>query len=220
VESAELTRIATTRHTCKAFDPTRTIAPADLAALRAVLRYAPSSINSQPWHFLIAGSDAAKARLTVATEGNFAYNTAKLRNCSHALVLCVRRELDDAHVAAILEQEDRDGRFPTPQARSNQNNSRNFYVNLHRNELRDSDAWMQRQVYIALGMLLQGAALLGIDACPIEGFDSAKLDAELQLAKRNLTAVVLVALGYRSADDFNAKMPKSRLTEMRMFTEI
>ncbi|MCC6202613.1 MAG: oxygen-insensitive NAD(P)H nitroreductase [Gammaproteobacteria bacterium] len=218
MESAELTRIATTRHTCKAFDPTRKIAAADLAALRTVLRYAPSSINSQPWHFVIAESDAAKVRLTGATEGNFAYNTPKLRHCSHALVLCVKRDFDAAHIAAILEQEDRDGRFPTPEAKANQNNSRNYYVTLHRDELRDSAAWMQRQLYIALGMLLQGAAVLGIDACPIEGFDSEKLDTELNLAEKNLTAVVLVALGYRSADDFNAKLPKSRLAAGDLFT--
>ena len=220
MDHIDLTRIATTRHSCKAFDPNRKIAPADLAALRTVLRYAPSSINSQPWHFLIAASDAAKARLTVSTEGGFAYNAAKLRNCSHAVVLCAKRELDDAHLAAILDQESRDGRFPTPEAKENQKKSRSYYINLHRDELHDSDAWMQRQIYIALGMLLQGAAALGIDACPIEGFDKHRLDAELNLAEMNLTSVVLVALGYRSADDFNAKMPKSRLTEDRVLTEL
>lgn len=220
MEHIDIARIATSRHTCKAFDPTKKITPADLAALRTVLRYAPSSINSQPWHFLIAESDAAKARLTVATQGNFAYNTSKLRNCSHVFVLCVKNDLDDAHVATILAQEDKDGRFPTPEAKANQNTSRNYYVNLHRNELRDAASWMERQLYIALGMLLQGAAALGIDACPIEGFDRAILDAELNLTQPNLTAVVLVALGYRGADDFNAKLPKSRLEEARIFTVI
>ena len=54
----------------------------------------------------------------------------------------------------------------------------------------------------------------------MEGFDAQLLDAELGLAERGLTSTVLVALGYRSGDDFNAKLPKSRLTEAALFTEL
>jgi nitroreductase/dihydropteridine reductase len=220
MQANDLARIATTRHTCKAFDPARKIAPADMAALRTVLRCAPSSVNSQPWHFFIAASEAAKARIAEATKEGYAYNTPKILNASQVVVFSAKTGFDDAHVAAILAQEDKDGRFPSAEAKTNQNNSRNFYVNLHRDTLKDDAAWMQKQVYIALGTLLQGAALLGIDACPIEGFAAAKLDAELGLRERGYTAVVLAALGYRSAEDFNAKLPKSRFDEASVITTL
>ncbi len=218
MQPIDIARIATTRHTCKAFDPTRKIAPADLAALRTVLRYAPSSVNSQPWHFVIAESEAGKARIAESTQGAYAYNAPKINNASQVIVLCTRTDLDAAHVAAILAQEEKDGRFPTPEAKATQSNSRNFYVGMHRDELKDTSAWMQRQLYLALGMLLQGAAALGIDACPIEGFDPPQLDALLGLPAQGYTAVVLVALGYRSEGDFNAALPKSRLAEEHLFT--
>lgn len=218
--SIDIARIATTRHTCKAFDPARKIAADDMAALRTVLRCAPSSVNSQPWHYIVAETEAGKARLTAATGDSYAYNAPKILNASHVVVLCAKTGFDDAHVAAILAQEDKDGRFPTPEAKAMQNTSRNYYANLHRNELKDTTFWMQKQLYIALGMLLQGAAALGIDACPIEGFDKARLDAELGLAERGLTSVVIAALGYRSGDDFNAKLPKSRFEEPVLFTAI
>lgn len=218
IASIDIARIAATRHTCKAFDPARKIAADDMAALRTVLRCAPSSVNSQPWHFLVAESEAGKARIAVATQDGYAYNTPKILHASHVIVLCARTAFDDDHIAAILAQEDKDGRFPTPEAKAAQNTSRNYYANLHRNELKDTAFWMQKQLYIALGMLLQGAAALGIDACPIEGFDKAKLDAELGLTQRGLTAVVIAALGYRSDADFNAKLPKSRLPEADLFT--
>lgn len=220
MERIDIARIATTRHTCKAFDATMKIAAQDIAALRTVLRHAPSSVNSQPWHFFIAESETGKARIARATEAGFAYNTAKILNASHVVALCARTDFDDAHVEAILAQEDKDGRFPSPEAKAAQGKTRSYYVNLHRNELKDAATWMQKQVYLALGTLLQGAAALGLDACPIEGFDAAKLDAELGLAQRGLASVVLVALGYRSADDFNAKLPKSRLAEDQLFTTI
>lgn len=220
MDRIDIARIATTRHTCKAFDPARKISDADIAALRTVLRYAPSSVNSQPWHYVIAASEAGKAKLAEALQGGYAYNAPKVANCSHAVVLCARTDLDDVHVAAILAQEDRDGRFPAPEAKANQSNSRNFYVGMHRNDLKDAGFWMQKQVYLALGTLLQGAAALGIDACPMEGFDQAKLDEVLGLRERGLTAVVIAALGYRSDADFNAKLPKSRLPEADLFTAI
>lgn len=220
MERIDIARIATTRHTCKAFDPAKKIAAADMNALRTVLRCAPSSVNSQPWHYVIAASDAGKACIAEALQGGYAYNAPKVLACSHAVVLCARTELDDAHVAAILAQEEKDGRFPSAEAKTNQNNSRNYYVGMHRNDLKDIAAWTQKQVYLALGTLLQGAAALGIDACPMEGFDKAQLDAVLDLAPRGLTAVVIAALGYRSDADFNAKLPKSRLPEANLFTEL
>ncbi|MBV8261805.1 MAG: NAD(P)H nitroreductase, partial [Paraburkholderia sp.] len=61
---------------------------------------------------------------------------------------------------------------------------------------------------------------LEIDACPMEGFDAKALDEELGLREQGLTALVVVGLGYRSADDFNAKLPKSRLPAASVFTDL
>ncbi|HZX31392.1 MAG TPA: oxygen-insensitive NAD(P)H nitroreductase [Rhodocyclaceae bacterium] len=216
----DIARIAQTRYTTKAFDPARKIPDALIAQLRTLLRNAPSSVNSQPWHFVIAATEEGKARVAKATQGAFAYNEPKVRNASHVVVLCGRTTLDDAHLDAVISQENSDGRFATPEAMANQDKSRRFYVNLHQTQLKDERTWVERQVYLALGTLLLGAGALDIDACPMEGFDNAILDAELGLAEKGLTALVLVALGYRGPDDFNAKLPKSRLPEAAVFTDL
>jgi len=204
-------RIAATRHTTKAFDATRKIPAETFARLETLLRFAPSSVNSQPWHFVIADDEAGKSRIATATQGGYAYNDAKIRQASHVIVCCVRRELDDPHLAAILEQEDKDGRFASPEAKAGQHKTRTLYADLHRHEYQDARAWMEKQLYLAFGTLLLGAAALDIDACPMEGFDAALLDEALGLPARGLTSVVIAALGYRSGDDFNARLPKSRL---------
>lgn len=208
------------RHTSKAFDASRTIPEATINELRTLLRHSPSSVNSQPWHFVLAHNDAGKAKIAKATQPGYAYNEAKIRHASHVLVLCARTGMDDAHLNALLEQEQQDGRFATPQARQGQSNTRQLYVNLHRDEQKDLQHWMEKQVYLALGTLLLGAATLDIDACPMEGFDQRLLDAELGLHQQGLTSVVLVALGYRSADDFNAGLPKSRLPDEMVFSTL
>ena len=211
-------RIATTRYTTKAFDPKKKIGAALMEQLQTLLRVAPSSVNSQPWHFVIAASDEGRAKIATATTGPYAANGPKVVNASHVVVLCVRTELDDAHLARVLEQEESDGRFPTAEGKEMQAKGRGFYVNMHRNELHDTEVWMEKQVYIALGGLLLGAAALEVDATPIEGFDRALLDDALGLAAKGLKSVVMVALGYRREDDFNAGLPKSRLPADELFT--
>lgn len=209
---------AKSRYTAKAYNPTRKIPESTMEELCTLLRYSPSSVNSQPWHHVIAASDEGKTRIAKSTQDGYAYNEAKILNASHVVVLCARTDLDMPHLQAVLNQEDLDGRFATPEGKASQGNVRSAYVNLHRYDRKDLQHWMEKQVYLALGTLLLGAATLGVDATPIEGFDFSKLDEELSLREHGLTSVVIVSLGYRSEEDFNAKLPKSRLPTEDIFT--
>ena len=217
----DIARIALSRHTCKAYDPARKIPAEQIEQIKTLLRYAPSSVNSQPWHFIIAASSEGKARVAkAAQQGAYASNGPKILNASHVVVFCARTTMDDTHLAALLAQEEADGRFPAPEGKEMQNKGRNYYTNLHRFDFKDTQHWMEKQIYLALGTLLLGAAALKIDATPIEGFDARLLNEELGLREKGLASVVLAALGYRSPDDFNAKLPKSRFPMERVIEEI
>ncbi|HXH72935.1 MAG TPA: oxygen-insensitive NAD(P)H nitroreductase [Mariprofundaceae bacterium] len=215
-----VSRIALSRHACKAYEPGRRIPAEQIEQLKTLLRFAPSSVNSQPWHFIIAASPEGKARIAkAASEGAYASNGPKILNSSHVIVFCARTSMDDGYVAKLLAQEEKDGRLPTAESREAQNRGRNYYVNLHR-EGKNTQCWMEKQVYLALGTLLFGAAALEIDATPIEGFDPARLDEELNLRDQGLKSVVLAALGYSGDGDFNADLPKSRLPEDVVISEL
>lgn len=216
----DIASILTKRYTAKAFDPDRKIDPAIVAQIEMLLRYSPSSTNFQPWHFIIAETEQGKARVAKATVGRYAFNSEKITKASHVVVLCARATIQDQDLAAVLSQEDKDGRFADPQAKETQHQGRSYFVNRHRFELRDAAHWMDKQVYLALGFLLLGAATLGVDACPIEGFDQVALDEELGLRSQNLNSTVIVALGYHSDADFNANLPKSRLPADAVLTKI
>ena len=207
------------RKTAKAFEPGTVLSPAQSAAVRELLRMSPSSTNAQPWHFFIATTEAGKKRIAVGASGKFAYNEPKIMNAAEVVVLCARTRLDESYLTQVLDQEAQDGRLATEEVRSNQHNVRKGYVQMH--EASDSVlSWATRQVYIALGFLLLGAAEMGVDACPIEGFDCTAIDAELGLAEQGLHSVVLVALGRSSAADFNAALPKSRLPASVVISEL
>ncbi|MCL2871927.1 MAG: oxygen-insensitive NAD(P)H nitroreductase [Betaproteobacteria bacterium] len=216
----DVTQYARTRYAAKAYDMARKVPAPLIDQLRALLRLSPSSVNSQPWHFVVASTDAGKARIAKATHGMFAYNAPKILNASHVFVLCTRHTLTDAHVDAVIEQEVRDGRLPTPQDQKTRRDTLFTYIDMHRYTLRDPQAWMEKQTYIALGFLLLGAAELELDATPIEGFDNVVLDRELGLRERGFVSSALVPVGYHGADDFNTNIPKSRFAADVLFTEI
>ncbi|WP_028534964.1 oxygen-insensitive NAD(P)H-dependent nitroreductase NfsB [Paludibacterium yongneupense] len=213
----ELSRLVKQRYTTKAFDPDRTLSAEQVSELKTLLQFSPSSTNSQPWHFVLAGSEEGRARIAQSTQE---YNAAKIRNASHVVVLCTRATLDEAHLQAVLAQEERDGRFANAEAKQGQHTGRSFYANMHRFEMKDAQHWMEKQVYLALGTLLLGASVLNIDACPIEGFDPTILNQVLGLREKGYTASVIVALGYHAESDFNKHLPKSRLPQDAIFTEI
>lgn len=211
---AELVR---SRHTCKAYDPQRPLSEEQLAQLQEILRYSPSSVNSQPWHFFLITSVEGKAKLVpTLTE----HNMEKVRSAPLTVVIATRTELDDEHLTALLEQEAADGRFASDEAKKGQDGGRRYYVGLNSTSVQKQQEWMARQAYIALGFLLMGAATLELDATPIEGFFPEKLDAALGLTERGLKSVVVASIGYGSEQDFNAALPKSRLPAEQLITRL
>jgi len=208
------------RYTTKVFDASKRISETDMQNIEALLRLSPSSINSQPWHFVIAGSDEGKALVAQAAVGAYASNSAKILNASHVVVLCTRMDLNAEYLQRVVDQEDADGRIANETVKAAQFKGRSFFLNLHRFQYRDLQHWADKQVYLALGSLLLGVATMDIDACPIEGFDNALLDEALGLRDKGLSSTVVVALGYRSETDANAKLPKSRFAAEQVITHI
>jgi nitroreductase len=73
-----------------------------------------------------------------------------------------------------------------------------------------SQEWAARQAYLALGNFMTSAALMGIDTCPMEGFEPEEYDKILDLSSKGLASVVCCAVGYRAADDKCATQKKVR----------
>lgn len=216
----DIVELFNTRYTTKVFDKTKIIPQEKIEKIEEILRKSPSSTNAQPWHFFIASDEQGKARIAKAATGRYVFNAAKITEASHVVVLCARAAIDETYLRQVLQAEAADGRFANEELKKGQHDGRTYFVNMHRFERRDAQHWMEKQVYLALGALLVGAAALGIDSCTMEGFDQAALDAELGLREKGLISSVVVSLGYRAAEDINAKLPKSRLPLADVVTKI
>ncbi|ENU92265.1 hypothetical protein F971_02154 [Acinetobacter vivianii] len=211
---------AKTRYATKAYDAEKRIPKEQFEKLLEILRFSPSSVNIQPWHFLIAETDESKQRIASGLTGNYVYNAAKVLHSSHTLIFCTRTDISAEYLEQLLQQDDLSGRFKDETAKQGQRATREGYVEFYRNELKNLSAWMENQTYLALGQLLFAAGLEGIDATPMEGFDRNIINQEFGLTEKGLKASVIVALGYRSESDFNAKLPKSRLPDDVIFTRL
>ena len=207
-----------TRYSAKEFNPEKKISNEDFEKIKAILRLSPSSVNVQPWHFVITDTEEGKKTISKSTQGFFAFNNNKVLDASHVVVFCAKNDIDEDYLTQVLEAEDLDGRFATSEVKDYWNNGRSTFVNIHKEQLNDLQQWIQKQVYLNIGTLLLGAATLGIDAVAMEGFDAKVLDEELGLSEKGYTPVCIVTLGYHSDSDFNATLPKSRLKEEDLFT--
>lgn len=213
-----IANVALARYATKEFDADKKIPQELFEQIKILLRCSPSSVNSQPWHFVIAETEEAKTRFAKATQNSFASNKPKVMDASHVILFCAKTQIDDNYIKHILETEENDGRFSTPESKELVNAGRTRFVNMHRYDLKDAQHWMEKQLYLNMGTILLGAGALGVDAVPIEGFDTKAMNEELGLLEQGYTAVVMAALGYRKKTDFNAELPKSRLSEEEIFT--
>lgn len=201
------------RFTAKHFDPAKKISEEDFDKLKKILQLSPSSVNSQPWVFLTGSGEEAKKRIRPAIAD---FNWPRLDTCSHFVVIAVRNGLSEGFQQELLEQEVKDGRLADEKIAGEQFASRQYFINL-REQAGETLNWEKKQAYIAMTTLLYGAASMGIDSTPIEGFDEDAMDKVLNLDLFGARSVLVVTLGYDAENDHNRTRPKSRLPEDKIF---
>lgn len=227
IKTPDITHFALNRHTVKAFDPTRKIDRATVEKLKTLLRYSPSSTNAQPWYFIMASTEEGKERVATGTDEKYPFNSPSIRNASHVVVFASRLDMTEQHLGRVLDQEDEDGRYDAEtsalkaERRAGMDGGRRMFMNLHKQHYKDVQHWMDKQVYLNVGQFLLGAAALGVDTTPMEGFEIDAMDEEFGLREKGFSSLVVVCLGYSDeAEDYNSKLPKSRLPFSEISTEI
>jgi len=190
------------RYAVKKFDSSKTIPAETWSSLEKALILAPSSTGLQPWKFVVVTDPATKKQLQPA-----AYNQPQIVDCSHIVVFCAKAPptLKDAdrHVERTAEVRG------VPM--SSLDGFRKMVVGAASRPEAQGTEWAARQAYIALGVFLASAAMIGVDACPMEGFEPEKFDEILGLAAHGVKSMTLATAGYRAADDKYAELAKVRL---------
>lgn len=190
------------RYAVKKFDPTKTIPPATWAALEQALALSPSSYGLQPWRFVVVTDPEMKKKLRAA-----GYNQPQITDCSHLVVFCAKAPLTLTDTERHVERTAEVRGVPV----STLDGFRKMVAGVASKPPEEGTWWAARQTYIALGVFLATAAMIGVDACPMEGFDPPQFDEILGLKAHGVKSFALAAAGYRAADDKYGTLAKVRL---------
>lgn len=191
------------RYATKKFDPAKKIADATWAALEQTLILTPTSYGMQPYKFLVLTDPVLRAQLVPVSWGQ-----TQPVDCSHFVVLAARAQNTEADVAHYLARMAEVRGMPVEALAGFGKVLLGDVVHGPRGQM--ALEWAARQSYIALGNFMTAAALLGVDTCPMEGFEPAKYDEILGVPAQGFRAVVACAAGYRADDDKYAVLPKVR----------
>jgi nitroreductase/dihydropteridine reductase len=197
------------RYTSKKYDPTRKVSQADLDVLFEAMRLSPSSINSQPWRFVVLETDAAKERMNRTFANKFQFNQPHVFACSHIILFAHNPHYTRANYAEVVDCGIADGRTK-PEAREGAFGSF-IFAELNTDKTGDTSIWTKAQTYLALGNTLHVLARLKIDSTTMEGIDAELVNKEFEKELGGYRCEVALAIGYHHPqEDHNAKLPKSR----------
>lgn len=191
------------RYATQQFDPARKIDLPAWSALEESLVLTPSSFGLQPWKFIVVTQAEKREQLVQASWGQ-----RQVADASHLVVFAVKSDLRETDIDSHLDH--------MVKVRGTSHDTLSSYRDsvvgslIQNREPAIRRQWATNQVYIALGNLLTSAALLGIDACPLEGIEREKYDEILGLKQKGLETAVAAAVGYRAATDKYATAAKVR----------
>ena len=178
------------RHACKVFDDTKKISDEDMNYILEAGRKSPSSFGMEPWKFLVITNEELKAKIRP-----FCWDQVQITSCSHLVIVLAAIDSVKVESGLVRTKLGRKG-FPDDKLE--------FYVGIYGSHLKDvlnSDdniySWTARQTYIAIGNMMTGAAIKGIDSCPVEGFEKENVEKVLGLDTTKFQVSCVLPFGYR-----------------------
>jgi len=200
------------RYAVKKFDAARRIPTADWNLLEESLRLSAASFGLQLWKFFVVDHPETRRQLLPHSWGQ-----KQVVDASHLVVLALKTDVGTADVDRLIARIAEVRGVAESTLEGYRGIMANFIKSKSQTEI---DIWATDQVYIALGQLLTTAAMIGVDACPMEGIVPAKYDEVLGLTAKGYRSIVVATLGTRSADDAYATLAKVRYPAAEMIEHL
>ncbi|RBP84999.1 hypothetical protein DFO70_1474 [Cytobacillus firmus] len=189
------------RHATKEFDPSKTISDEDFKFILETGRLSPSSFSSEPWKFVVVQNEQLLNKIKSSSYGA----ASKLPEASHFVIILSRTPRDMRYDSAYQREQQSKA---VPKERLSRHLE--IFEEFQRNDFKLLDHerfltdWAIKQTYIPLANMMTAAALIGIDTCPIEGFNIEKINQLLEeeglLEDGHFTISVMLAFGYRKKE--------------------
>lgn len=182
------------RFATQSFDTTK---PLEANKLRTILdagRLSPSASGIEPWNFYVIENPELRKQLG---------QQPKMTEAPALIVITYQtdvQKLIDENITRAAKIHDL--------SEEELHGYRNLQEGSAKSKGDDVAWWLKSQVYLPLGIMIETAALLGVDGGPMEGFDPENVAKVLQLPSDRKVATML-ALGYRKDGPTRAKVRQS-----------
>ncbi|MBT3980844.1 MAG: NAD(P)H-dependent oxidoreductase [Bacteriovoracaceae bacterium] len=190
------------RYATKMFDPSKKLNNEQLGTIFEATRLTPSSFGLSPWKLLIVEDPVIRKRLRPAS-----WNQSQIVDASHLLILCTPEQFSPEHLDHFINTSAEQRAVEVSSLAGYKELIEGFIGRMNPGQQLE---WMRKQAYIALGNLLSVTAMMGVDSCPMEGFDREQYNQILSLPSRGLDATVVCAIGHRSSEDKYSELKKVR----------
>ena len=197
----EFLRLLRFRHACKLFDERRPVARADLDFVLEAGRLAPSSLGLEPWRFLVVEDPDLRRHLRPSC-----WNQSQITSAGAVIViLALTAELrpETGYARRMLR------RLVASEAELEE--AMQIYRGITHGDLA---AWSVAQCHIAATEMMLAAAAIGIDSCPMGGFEPEGVAEVLAIDRSQFEVALLLALGYRAQE----QPPRHRLPLSELVT--
>lgn len=173
------------------------------------IRLAPTSFGLQALKVFVIEDAELKEKIF-----NEACPQPQIKEASHLLVFAATKDIDAKQVDDYMNLIAKTREIPV----ENLSGFRAAFDGVVAASAEENFVWTARQAYIAFGVGIAAAALEEVDATPMEGFSAEALDKVLGLNEQNLSAVIILTLGYRDeANDYLATAAKVRKSKELLF---
>lgn len=198
------------RYATKKFDASKKVSEEDLQILLEATQLSASSYGLQPYHIYVISNQEIKQKLRPAS-----WNQSQIEDASHIIVFANTTDFGPELVDSYLDNVSKTRKIPSEGLKGYGDFMKSKLLDLP-NETKAE--WTSKQAYLAFGNLMQAAAELKIDTCPMEGFEADKYNEILGLTNKNQNATVVLAVGYRSKADETQHYSKVRKSKEELFT--
>lgn len=186
---------------------------AKVNAIVESIRYSASSMGLQPYRLFVIEDEGVRKEIFEK-----ACQQPQVVEGSHLIVFAALNGVDGSYVDSFIDLISAERGAPKEQLAPYKDMINGFLSSKDSEQLKE---WISKQSYIALGTGLVAAAIEGVDATPMEGFNPPALDEILKLKEKNLHSVLLLALGYRDeSNDYLVAAKKVRTPKDEFVTVI
>ena len=198
------------RYATKKFDSAYKIPESEIEKVKSIIKLSPSSFGLQPYKVLIVTNPDVREKLKEAS-----WNQSQITDASHLLVFVRNKVVNEGDVDSFIDN--------VVNTRGVQKEMLAQYEGMMKHAVSSQNdeqkgIWVEKQVYLALGNLLTSLSSMGVDSCPMEGFDKSKYDEILGLTDK--TTVVVCPIGKRDDSDDYQHYKKVRKSTDELFETI